>query len=284
MTKRVLGKGLSALITTESIEENEIKELKINEIEPNTNQPRRKFDEEKLYQLAQSIKQHGVVQPIIVTKEENTYRIVAGERRWRAARLAGVSTIPVIIKNVSGREIMELALIENLQREDLNPIEEAEAFDRLIREYDITQEELSEIVGKSRSAIANSIRLLSLDEKVREYLINEEISSGHARALLAIEDKDLQKKAADEVIKMKLSVRETERLVKRYLSESKKRKIDKNKKSVEVIEIEERLKEIFGTKVEIVSNSKKGKIMIEYYSNEELDRILELVSNISKNA
>jgi len=281
MAKRALGKGLDALISNEKTEDSGIKELKINEIEPNINQPRKRFDDEKLQQLAESIKQHGIVQPIIVSNEDNTYRIVAGERRWRAARLAGITTVPVIIKNVSKREEMELALIENLQREDLNPIEEAEAYEKLIREHGITQEELSGIIGKSRPAIANSLRLLSLDEKVKGYLINEEISSGHARALLAIEDKELQKKAADEVISMKLSVRETEKLVKKYL-DSKKQKVRSKSKSAEHIEIEERLKEIFGTKVKLVTNNKKGKIMIEYYSNDELERIMELFYNIPK--
>lgn len=281
MAKRALGKGLDALISNEKTEDSGIKELKINEIEPNINQPRKRFDDEKLQQLAESIKQHGIVQPIIVSNEDNTYRIVAGERRWRAARLAGITTVPVIIKNVSKREEMELALIENLQREDLNPIEEAEAYEKLIREHGITQEELSGIIGKSRPAIANSLRLLSLDEKVKAYLINEEISSGHARALLAIEDKELQKKAADEVISMKLSVRETEKLVKKYL-DSKKQKVRSKSKSAEHIEIEERLKEIFGTKVKLVTNNKKGKIMIEYYSNDELERIMELFYNIPK--
>jgi ParB family chromosome partitioning protein len=281
MAKRALGKGLDALISNEKTEDSGIKELKINEIEPNINQPRKRFDDEKLQQLAESIKQHGIVQPIIVSNEDNTYRIVAGERRWRAARLAGITTVPVIIKNVSKREEMELALIENLQREDLNPIEEAEAYEKLIREHGITQEELSGIIGKSRPAIANSLRLLALDEKVKGYLINEEISSGHARALLAIEDKELQKKAADEVISMKLSVRETEKLVKKYL-DSKKQKVRSKSKSAEHIEIEERLKEIFGTKVKLVTNNKKGKIMIEYYSNDELERIMELFYNIPK--
>ncbi|AUS98490.1 chromosome partitioning protein ParB [Clostridium thermosuccinogenes] len=281
MAKRALGKGLDALISNEKTEDSGIKELKINEIEPNINQPRKRFDDEKLQQLAESIKQHGIVQPIIVSNEDNTYRIVAGERRWRAARLAGITTVPVIIKNVSKREEMELALIENLQREDLNPIEEAEAYEKLIREHGITQEELSGIIGKSRPAITNSLRLLSLDEKVKGYLINEEISSGHARALLAIEDKELQKKAADEVISMKLSVRETEKLVKKYL-DSKKQKVRSKSKSAEHIEIEERLKEIFGTKVKLVTNNKKGKIMIEYYSNDELERIMELFYNIPK--
>lgn len=281
MGKKGLGKGLGALISSANNESEHtgIKELKINEIEPNVNQPRKNFDDEKLKNLAESIKQHGIVQPIIVKQENNTYRIVAGERRWRAARIAGLTTVPVIIKDISDRQVMEIALIENLQREDLNPIEEAEAYEKLIKEYGITQEEVSNIVGKSRSAIANSIRLLSLAEKIKDFIAGEELSSGHARALLGIVDKELQLKAAQEVIERKLSVRETEMLVKKY--NSKKKKTKKKEKSEEYFEIEERLKNILGTKVQLISSNKKGKILIEYYSNDELERLLELFENIS---
>jgi len=281
MAKKALGRGLSALINTEESREENLTELKINEIEPNINQPRKNFDDEKLIQLAESIKQHGIVQPIVVKKEKDTYKIVAGERRWRAARIAGLKTVPVIIKDLTDKQLMEIALIENLQREDLNPIEEAEAYENLIKEYNMTQEEISKIVGKSRSAIANSIRLLGLVDEVRDFLINGEISSGHARALLAIENGELQIKAAKEVIKRGLNVRETENLVKRYLKE-KTGKIEKVK-SEELIEIEERFKDIFGTKVKISPNNKKGKIMIEYYSSDELERIIELIMGIGKN-
>ncbi|MCX7843324.1 MAG: ParB/RepB/Spo0J family partition protein [Clostridia bacterium] len=281
MMKKGLGKGLGALIETASSEDRGVvRELKINEIEPNINQPRKCFDDEKLLQLSESIKQHGIVQPIIVKKEDGIYRIIAGERRWRAARMAGLSSVPVIVKELENRQVMEIALVENLQREDLNPIEEAEAFEKLIKEFDMTQEQISNIVGRSRSAVANSLRLLDLSEKIKAYIINEQISSGHARALMAIEDKELQQKAAEEVIARGLNVRETENLVKKILSKKIKQKT--RKKSDELLEIEESLKNIFGTKVQLLSNNKKGKIMIEYYSDEELDRILELMKNIGK--
>jgi ParB family transcriptional regulator, chromosome partitioning protein len=282
MMKKGLGKGLGALITSANSENEEsgILEIKINDIEPNINQPRKFFDDDKLFQLSESIKQHGIMQPIIVKKEQNIYRIVAGERRWRAARMAGIATVPVIVKELSNKQVMEMALIENLQREDLNAIEEAEAYERLIKEYNLTQEEVSTAVGKSRSAVANSIRLLCLSEKIRGFIVSGQLSSGHARALIVVEDKDLQLEIAEEVIKNSLNVRETEKLVKKYLSKKPAKKTEK--KSEVIIELEDRLKNIFGTKVQILSNNKKGKIMIEYYSNDELDRILEMCGNISK--
>jgi ParB family chromosome partitioning protein len=224
--KKGLGKGLGALISMDlnSDEQNGVIELKLNEIEPNTGQPRKMFDIEKLKQLAESIKLHGIVQPIIVKKENNIYRIVAGERRWRAARLAGLDTVPVIIKDLNDRELTEIALIENLQRQDLNPVEEAEAYEKLIKEFKMTQEEISRTVGKSRSAIANSIRLLSLSNKIKQYIIEEKITSGHARTLIVIEDKELQNKLADEIINKELNVRDTEKLVKRYINKKAVRK------------------------------------------------------------
>jgi len=280
MNKKALGKGLGALISSAQTDDNGIKELRINDIEPNTNQPRKNFDDEKLTQLADSIKQHGIVQPIIVKKEGEVYRIVAGERRWRAARIAGLSVVPVIIKDLSNRQVMEIALIENLQREDLNPIEEAEAYERLIKEYNMTQEEISGVVGKSRSAVANSIRLLNLSDKVRSCIISGEISSGHGRALIVIEDVELQEKAVEEIIKRNLNVRETEKLVKKYLNSKPKSKAPKLNE--ELMEIEDKFKNIFGTKVRLINNNKKGKIVIEYYSFEELDRIIEMVDTIGK--
>lgn len=280
MMKKGLGKGLGALISSASSEETGVRELKINEIEPNINQPRKNFNDEKLMQLSDSIKQHGIVQPIIVKREDETYRIVAGERRWRAARLAGFTTVPVIIKELSNKQVMEIALIENLQREDLNAIEEAEAFERLIKDYNMTQEELSSAVGRSRSAIANSIRLLLLNEKIRSLVINGDLTSGHARALLSIQDVALQLKVAEEIITKNLNVRDTEKLVKKYLSQKVKPKTDKKK--AEQIEIEDRLKNIFGTKVQLLTNNKKGKITIEFYSMDELDRLLELFGTIEK--
>ena len=281
MIKKGLGKGLGALIASDTMEDNkDIKELRLNEIEPNKNQPRKFFNDDKLLQLAESIKQHGVVQPIIVRKEEQTYRIVAGERRWRAARLAGLDRIPVIIKDLSSKQVMEIALIENLQREDLNPVEEAEAYERLMNEYKLTQEDISSVVGKSRPAIANSLRLLGLCDEIKKYLITEELTSGHARAILAISDEEVQKKAAETVIEKKLNVRDTEKLVKQLLQKKEKKKTVKPNE--QMLEIEEKLKDIFGTKVKLVSNKQRGKIMIEYYSNDELERIIELVNSISK--
>lgn len=280
MVKKGLGKGLGALITTEEYEEKGIREVKINEIEPNENQPRKLFDDEKLLQLSESIKQHGVVQPIIVNKENDIYRIVAGERRWRASRLAGLSTVPVIIKDLTDRQLMEIALIENLQREDLNPIEEAEAYSRLTKEYNMTQEEISKTVGKSRSAIANSLRLLSLSSEIIKLLINGEMTSGHARCLVPIEDVDLQTEIAKMIIDKQLNVRDTERLVKKYLS--KKEAPRKKDESADFSDIEEKFKNVFGTKVKIVNGSKKGKILIEYYSNEDLDRMIEIIEKLGK--
>lgn len=283
MSKKGLGKGLGALISTanEEPQTSGVLELKINEIEPNVGQPRKKFDDEKLMQLSESIKEHGIVQPIIVRKEDNTYKIVAGERRWRAARLAGLTTVPVIVKELSNRQVMEMALIENIQREDLNPIEEAEAYERLLNEYNMTQEELSKSIGKNRSTIANIIRLLALGDKVKEYLINGEISSGHARALLALEDKEIQEKVCKEVIEKSLSVRETESLVKRIQKgDGKAQKVKNEDENIQKIEYD--LEKILGTKVKLFNKNKKGKIMIEYYSNDELERILELFKKMEK--
>jgi ParB family chromosome partitioning protein len=279
MVKKSLGKGLGALILSADTEESGVKELRINEIEPNENQPRKIFNDEKLSQLADSIRQHGVVQPLIVKKENNTYTIVAGERRWRAARLAGLRTVPVVIKDYTSKQVMEIALIENLQREDLNPIEEAEAYERLITEFGMTQEDVSKTVGKSRPAIANSVRLLSLQDKLKSLVIDGALSGGHARTLLSLEDNELQMKAVDEIIRRELNVRETEALVKRL--QSKKQ----NKKPIRLNEnyqfIEDKLREFFGTKVIMTNSGKKGRITIEYYSLDELERIVSIVDNAS---
>jgi ParB family chromosome partitioning protein len=283
MHKRAaLGKGLGALISSADTEiSSGVKEIKINEIEPNLNQPRKNFDDDTLSKLAESIKHHGIVQPLIVMKDGGVYRIVAGERRWRAAKIAGLSTVPAIIKDLSSRQVMEIALIENLQREDLNPIEEAEAYERLLKEYNMTQEEISSIVGKSRPAIANSLRLLNLSAEVKNWLISGELSSGHGRALAAIEDSAIQVKTANEVIEKNLNVRETEKLVKRF-SEGRRKRKEKNL-SAEYIEIEEKLKSVFGTKVKLINgDNKKGKIIIEYYSMEDLDRIVSMVDSLEK--
>ncbi len=277
--KKGLGKGLGALIESAGEANSGVLEVKINEVEPNSGQPRKHFNDEKLAQLADSIKQHGVVQPLIVQRDGQRYKIVAGERRWRASRIAGIQTIPVIVKDLSNKQVMEIALIENIQREDLNPIEEAEAYEKLMSEYGMTQEEISVTVGKSRPAIANSVRLLSLQEKIKDKIIDGEISSGHARALISIENKDLQLKAVDDIIKKGLTVRETESLVKKLTSEKIVKKKDEN--DIEYQAIEERFREVFGTKVKILNNKKNGKILIEYYSEDELDRIITLVEKLS---
>jgi ParB family chromosome partitioning protein len=280
--KKGLGKGLGALITSAETDDTGVKELRITDIEPNSSQPRKYFNDEKLSQLAESIKQHGVVQPLIVQREGDTYKIVAGERRWRASRLAGLQTVPAIVRDLSNKQVMEIALIENLQREDLNPIEEAEAYDRLITDFEMTQEEISATVGKSRPAIANSLRLLSLQEKLKVKLIDGEITSGHARALLSLSDTALQLKAAEEITKKELNVRDTEMLVKRLTKLKTEKKKDTT--DVEYRAIEERFREVFGTKVKIMNNKKNGKIMIEYYSLDELDRIISLVEKLEKNS
>ncbi len=282
MIKKGLGKGLGALITSADSENTGVREMRINEIEPNAGQPRKYFNDDKLAQLAESIKLHGIVQPLIVKSEEDTYKIVAGERRWRAARIAGLETVPVIIKDLSSKQVMEIALIENIQREDLNPIEEAEAYERLISEFGMTQEDISLAVGRSRPAIANSVRLLTLQDKLKSLVINGDLSSGHARALLSIEDNALQIKASEEIINKGLNVRETEKLVKRVLSKKEKRAT--KKLDEEYLAIEDRFREIFGTKVRIVRSNKSGKIMIEYYSMDELERIVELIESLSKSS
>lgn len=279
--KKGLGKGLGALITSADTGDTGVKEIRLNDIEPNSTQPRKEFNDEKMAQLAQSIKQHGVVQPLIVQRDGTGYKIVAGERRWRAAKIAGLKTVPVIVRDLSDKQVMEIALIENLQREDLNPIEEAEAYNKLIDDFGMTQEEISATVGKSRPAIANSLRLLSLQEKIRKLLIEGEITSGHGRALLAIEEKSLQFKVAEEIIRKQLSVRETELLVK-GLKTKKKTKKKKNDDAAEYRAIEDRFREVFGTKVKIMNNQKNGKIVIEYYSLDELDRIISLVEKMNK--
>ncbi len=278
--RKGLGKGLDALLSsTSSLEEkNNIIEVKINEIEPNKDQPRKVFDEEKLKKLAESIKEHGVVQPIIVRREKNRYIIVAGERRWRASKIANLKTIPVIVKDLSSREIMEVALIENLQREDLNPIEEAEAFAKLMEEFNMTQEEVGKIVGKSRAAVANSVRLLSLAQEIKEMLTDGRITSGHARTLVTIEDPERQKELANLIIDKNLNVRETEMLAAGEQKKKKKIKTER-KENVEVLDLEEKLKSIYGTKVNLIKGRNKGKIVFEYYSKDEFERIIEILLN-----
>ncbi len=275
MVKKSLGKGLGALISNEALEEDTgVVELRINEIEPNSGQPRKHFDDEKLSQLAESIKQHGIIQPIIVKKDNNIYSIIAGERRWRAAKLAGLNRVPVLIKDFTAKQVMEIALIENLQREDLNPIEEADAFFNLMNEFNLTQEQIAETIGKSRSAIANSLRLLGLTDEVKKFIVSGDLTSGHARTMVVIQDEELQKKAADYIIQNKLSVRETENYIKKLSQNKSKNKVPAEE-NPDFQFVEDKLKSILGTKVTLQANKNKGKITIEYYSNDELDRLLE---------
>ncbi len=250
--------------------------LKINEVEPNKNQPRKEFDQAALEELADSIKQHGIVQPIVVTKQDGYYEIIAGERRWRAAKLAGLKEVPVVIKEYSPQEVMEVALIENIQREDLNPVEEAKAYQHLIEEYKLKQEDVAKKVSKNRTTITNALRLLKLPDSILNMLINGTISGGHARALLAIDDQKKQQKIADKIVKDKLSVREVEKLVKDDSDKpSSKQKTKKTLPQDAIYEdLEERLSKSMGTKVRIQrKNATQGKIEIEYYSNDELDAI-----------
>ena len=264
--------------------------MKIDEIEPNRMQPRKKFDEDALQELAESIKQYGLIQPIVVKKNNDYYEIVVGERRWRAARIAGLKEVPVIIKEYDNKESMEIAIVENLQREDLNPIEEAEAYRRLIDEFGLKQDEAAQKVSKSRTAVTNALRLLKLDERVQKMVIDDMISGGHARALLAIEDKEEQYGMAMTVFDNKMSVRETEKLVRDYLKKLEEKDSDEKTKKkdfsqMETIygQLEERMKSIIWTMVAIRSrNYKKGKIEIEYYSNDELERIIDLIESVKQ--
>lgn len=256
--------------------------LNIMEIEPNRDQPRKVFDEDALLELADSIKQFGILQPILVQKKENYYEIIAGERRWRAAKLAGLKKVPVIIKEFSEQEAVEISLIENIQRENLNPIEEAIAYKRLIEEFSLKQDEVAERVSKSRTAVTNSMRLLKLDERVRQMVIDEMLSTGHARTLLAIEDAELQYSVAMRIFDEKLSVRETEKLVKDIMNPKKRvEKVQDSATEAIYRGLEERIKGILGTKASIHRSSKqKGKIEIEYYSQDELERIMDLFESI----
>ena len=259
--------------------------MKITEVEPNREQPRKNCDEDALLELAESIKQFGVLQPLLVQKKDDYYEIIAGERRWRAAKLAGVKEVPVIIKDFSDQEVVEIALIENIQREDLNAIEEAVAYKRLMEEFHLKQDEIAERVSKSRTAVTNAMRLLKLDERVQDMLIQDMISPGHARTLLGIEDKDQQYNLAMRIFDEKLSVRDTEKIVKDLQKPKKEEKKKEADPQMEVIyqQLEERIKSIVGTKVAIQhKNKNKGKIEIEYYSQAELERLIDLFESIKE--
>lgn len=280
--KRGLGRGLAALIPDEPIadliddstETSQIKNIEISSIFPNEEQPRKEFDKKLLEELRDSIKEHGVIQPIIVRKKGEGYEIVAGERRWRAAKAADLKEIPCIVKEIDDEEAVKLALIENLQRDDLNPIEEAFAFKKLIEDYKLTHEELAQSLGKSRSYISNSIRLLNLDEEIIEKIKEGEISSGHGRALLAIKDQDERLETARRIVRDKLNVRETERIVK---AKKKKGRGKEKGKDPYIIEVEEKLMRTLGTKVALNLTKKGGTIQIEFYNDEDLERILDLI-------
>lgn len=256
--------------------------LKLNLIEPNSEQPRKNFDEESLQELADSIKQYGILQPLIVQKKGNHYEIIAGERRWRAAKLAGITDVPVLIREYDKQQTMEIALIENVQRADLNPIEEAQAFQQLIQEFHLTQEEIANRVSKNRATITNSMRLLKLDVRVQDMLADGKISSGHARALLGLEEGERQYQVAVKIIEEKLSVRDVEKLVKMMNRPPKEKKPEKGP-DIDLIyrQVEDKLKSIMGTKVVINQKDKnKGRIEIEYYSQEELERLIELMESL----
>lgn len=255
--------------------------LKINQVEPNRDQPRKEFDEDALLELADSIKQFGILQPLLVQKKKDYYEIIAGERRWRAAKLAGLKEVPVLIKSYTDQEIVEISLIENIQRENLNPIEEAMAFKRLLEEFHLKQDEVAERVSKSRTAVTNSMRLLKLSDKVKQMIIDDMISTGHARALLAIEDEEQQYLLATKIFDEKLSVRETEKLVKSLKNPKKEVKKTTPEHQFIYNDIAEKMKSIMGTKVNINAKANgKGKIEIEYYSEEELERIYDLMMTI----
>lgn len=256
--------------------------MKISMIEPNREQPRKKFDEDALQELSESIKQYGILQPLLVSDKKDYYEIVAGERRWRAAKMAGLKEVPVVVKEFSTQEIVEISLIENIQREDLNPVEEAMAYKRLIDEFHLKQDEIAERVSKSRTAVTNSMRLLKLDSRVQQMMVDEMISAGHARAILAISDPEQQYNAAMKVFDEKLSVRETEKLVKSILTPTKKKPVVSNPTEDAIYEsLEEKMKSITGTRVFIHrKKNNKGKIEIEYYSRDDLDRIIDLFESI----
>ena len=287
-------KVLEALINTKimdySSEQREgegILEIDINKIEPNRNQPRRYFDEESLLELAESLKNYGVIQPIVVKKVEDYYELIAGERRFRAAKIAGLTKLPAIIKDLDKMAAFEVALVENLQRKDLNPIEEAESFHKLQTEFQLSQEEIAKKVGKSRSAVTNSMRLLNLDSRVINFVRENKLSGGHARTLLPITDGEIQFELAEKIIEEGLSVRMVENIVKKMQEEKKQPKENKEEQKVQFNttayrSIENDLKSLFATKVKVSSQKNKGKIEIEYYSDDDLDRILGMFKGIER--
>ncbi len=296
---RGLGRGLEALFAdqapvdnsngekvleqSEEVEKSATKDsviyIDLHQIKPNENQPRKTFDDEKLEDLANSIQEHGIIQPLVVRKAGKVYEIVAGERRWRAARKANFKKVPCLIRDFTDEQNMLIAIIENMQREDLNPIEEAEGLNQMIATFGLTQEEVSKSIGKSRPYIANALRLLKLPAYIKDYVSEGKISQGHARTLITIEDEKIQKEICDRIIKEGLSVRETEKIVS-SVGKNLKRKPAKRVKSANTIKVEEELKEALGTRIKINENGKKGKIEIEYFSKDELERLIELLKSV----
>lgn len=286
-----LGKGLGALISDESLSDislDSVVELKINDISPNEGQPRKNFDESALNELAESIKENGVIQPIIVQKKGTGYRIVAGERRWRASRIAGLTSIPAIVRDLTDQQTMEQALIENIQRADLNPIEEAYAMQNLLKEHKLTQEQLAKKLGKPRASIANTIRLINIDIALQDYVANGELSAGHAKAILALKSGEDQRKAADVIMTKELNVRQTEEYIRKLLLAEENFSSNTTKKPVEVNEqvqlsikeTEVKLKKILGSKTKIKLSDPtvgKGKLVIDYKNYDDLNRLLELI-------
>ena len=276
--KGALGKGLSALIPDDALDMKQAAfEVDIDSVFPNKSQPRQYFDEEKIEILGESIKEHGIIQPIIVRKEGKFYKIIAGERRWRAAKQVGLKKVPIIEKELGEQEIAEISLIENIQREDLNPIEEALAYKKLSKEFKLTQEEIAKKVGKSRTAITNNMRLLNLHKSIRDFIINGDLSEGHGKIIAGVENTEKQLKIAEKVINEELNVRQTETLIKEWDKSPTPKK--KQSKDIHVRSVEEKLEDIFGTKVSINKGKKKSKIEIEFYSEDDLERILNLISN-----
>lgn len=290
MIKKGLGKGINALIsvydeedvsTNEETKENGVAEIAIGEIIANPNQPRKHFDEEALNDLANSIKVHGIIQPIVLNKKtDGKYMIIAGERRWRAAKIAGLQTVPAYIRDFTEKQIKEISIIENLQREDLNPIEAAKAIKQLMEEYKLTQEAVAERIGKSRSVIANTVRLLTLPMEVVDLIENNKLSAGHAKILVALDTQEEQIKVANVAVNKKMSVRDIEKLVKAINNPSKER--PKSEQSIELREMINEMQRVFATKVSAIGNDNKGRIYIDYYSKDDLDRISDLIELINK--
>ena len=288
--KKGLGKGLGALISSDGIPENKsdsVTELKITDINPNTNQPRKNFDDDRLVELSESIKENGIIQPIIVQRKKDKYIIVAGERRWRAARLAGLKLIPAIVRDLTDRQTMEQALIENLQREDLNPMETAFAMQNLLKEYKITQEQLAKKIGVPRATVANTIRLTNIDESLQDFIVSGDLTAGHAKALLSLKDKEEQRQVADIIMAKDMSVRQAEEFVKNFSEKKESKSGSKAVKALDpqvklsIKEVETRLKKSLGSRVKIKisdPSTGKGKIVIDYKDNEDLDRIISILS------